>query len=112
MNALQGWIDLFRQRSTFTVTAGNRSGWTIDDKAQSITVGPHETTALAQVGVTLPIRAEVAAAALAKQAQAMTPVPAPTPTRPPMTNAHRWFWFGGGVAAGIFLTLLLVRRSA
>lgn len=105
MNALE----ILRKYPAFTISANGAPGWNVDEKKQMIFVGPQETMALAQVGITLPMRAEVAAAAIAKQTQAMTPAPQAQPPVPAASTGRRWFWFGGGLLAGIVLTVMVVR---
>lgn len=106
---VENFVGFLRTKAAFTVTAGNKPGWNVDDKTQMIMAGPQETLALAQVGVTLPARAELVAAALAKRAQAITPTGPTTPAPQGLTPMRRWFWFGGGILAGVLLTFLVLR---
>lgn len=118
MNAFDQALSILRDpnvSSGFTVMAHGKPGWIVDVKHQIVAVGPAETTALAQIGVGLPARVELVKATLEKQAQAMTPaIQIPVTLRGAPTTKP-WFWLavgGGGILAGVLVTILVMRSRS
>lgn len=111
MTSLTQIAQAIAQFASYTVTATGKPGVEVDQKKQLIYVGPGETMALAQVGISLPVRAELANAALQKASVAMTPAPQPQlPVRAPVAG-RRWLWIGGGVLGGALITFLIMRGA-